>query len=68
MKSKTKKRFEKVELDCAKCPISRKDCRWMTRHFHNPENPLFGEKWCPLKITMTNVLTFLEPVPKSKHS
>lgn len=74
MRKELVKRFEKMKMDCSKCPISEKDCKWMAQTFQKPNKPKGkAKKWCPLLITIGNIMAFLElgdmqPSPESKHS
>ena len=66
MKAELIARFEAIRMDCSKCPIPEADCKWVMDTFANPiqwEVKPSGkaDKWCPLLITMGNVLAFMLP-------
>ena len=51
-----------MRMDCRRCPILKSDCQWMIDTFQRENKPPGkADKWCPLLITMGNVLTFLLP-------
>jgi len=53
-------RFERIEMDCSKCPIPKPDCEWMQQTFEWRNKPLgVASKWCPLLVAVANVMSFL---------
>ena len=66
MENQVTERFEKMEVDCSKCPIAEEDCQWMADTFQKPNKPPGkASKWCPLLITVANIMAFLEPGRKA---
>ena len=63
-------RFEEMKVDCSTCPIAPADCEWMADTFQHTDKPSGkAEKWCPLLITIGNIMSVLgEPGERAKSS
>ena len=62
MRQELMDRFEQMRPDCSKCPIPEEDCQWMADTFQLKDKPEGkAERWCPLLITIGNIMAFLEP-------
>ena len=62
MRQELVERFEQIRVDCSKCPIPEVDCEWMIKTFEAPNKPPGkAGKWCPLLITIGNIMSLLEP-------